>query len=302
MRPGVAEGRAAQVDRLFAEATAQTPGAAVGVVQDGVVVLAKGYGSADLEHGIGLGPGSRFYMASVSKQFTAMAALMLARETGMDLAAPVRETVPELPACAKDISLYHLLTHTSGLRDYFTLGALAGRSQETVYTEPLVLALLARQQGLNFRPGSAMLYSNSGYVLASIIIERVSGQRLDAFARQRIFAPLGMDASLFQHDHAALVVGKAFGYERRGDGWFASNSPLDVVGDGGMYSCVDDMLRWLQNLQAPRVGASELEQMQQPARLNGGGVFKSYGLGLALAEFHGLAAVGHSGGLRGYRT
>jgi CubicO group peptidase (beta-lactamase class C family) len=293
---------AARVDDLFSAATAQTPGAAVGVVRDGEVVLAKGYGSADLEHDIAITPRSRFYMASVSKQFTAMAALMAAEEQGIDLAAPVREIIPELPACAAEVSLYHLLTHTSGLRDYFTLGALAGLSPETPYTEHRVLKMLARQERLNFAPGEAILYSNSGYVLASILVERVSGQNLDAFARQRIFAPLGMDATRCQHDHTAIVPEKVFGYERRGETWGAANGLLDVVGDGGMYSSVQDMLLWLQNLQAPRIGAAQLERMRTPARLDGGREYKSYGMGLVLAEHRGHATVEHSGGLMGYRT
>src|SRR5580698_5657306 len=208
---------AGRVDDLFSAAPGPTPGAAVGVVRDGEVVLAEAYGSADLEHDIAITPRSRFYMASVSKQFTAMAALMAAEEQGIDLEAPVRDIIPELPPCAAEVSLYHLLTHTSGLRDYFTLGALAGLSPETPYTEHRVLKMLARQERLNFAPGEAILYSNSGYVLASILVERVSGQNLDAFARQRIFAPLGMDATRCQHDHTAIVPDKVFGYEWRGE-------------------------------------------------------------------------------------
>jgi CubicO group peptidase (beta-lactamase class C family) len=293
---------AGRVDDLFSTAPGPTPGAAVGVVRDGEVVLAKAYGSADLEHDIAITPRSRFYMASVSKQFTAMAALIAAEEQGIDLEAPVREIIPELPPCAAEASLYHLLTHTSGLRDYFTLGALAGLSPETPYTEHRVLRMLARQERLNFAPGEAILYSNSGYVLASILVERATGQNLDAFARQRIFAPLGMDATRFQHDHTAIVPDKVFGYERRGETWGAGNSLLDVVGDGGMYSSVQDMLLWLQNLQAPRVGAAQLKRMRAPARMNGGREYKGYGMGFFLAEHRGRATVEHSGGLMGYRT
>jgi len=293
---------AARVDDLFSAATAQTPGAAVGVVRDGEMVLARGYGSADLDHDIAITPRSRFYMASISKQFTAMAALMAAEELGIDLDAPVRTVIPELPACAAEVSLYHLLTHTSGLRDYFTLGALAGLSPETPYTEHRVLKMLARQERLNFAPGESALYSNSGYVLASILVHRATGQTLDAFARQRIFAPLGMDATRCQHDHTAIVPDKVISYERRGETWRAGSSLLDVVGDGGMYSSVQDMLLWLQNLQAPRVGAAQLKRMRAPARLNGGRNYRGYGMGLGLAAHRGHATVEHSGGLMGYRT
>lgn len=291
----------AAVDAIFSTFNGTTPGCGVGVEKNGVPVFAKGYGMADLEHAIPITPKSMFYMASVSKQFTALTVLMLAKENKLALTDSVRKYIPELPAYADKITLYHLLTHTSGVRDYFTLGALAGLPAETAYSDDLVLRMLARQKALNFEPGTSFLYSNSGYVLLSIVVKRVTGKPLDEVARSRIFAPLGMNQTLFQHDHTGLIRNKAFGYDQRGDTWHASNSSLDVVGDGGLYSSIDDMLHWTRNFDALAVAPDSVKAMQAPAMLANGKTVE-YGMGLAPGLYRGLKLIEHSGGLAGYRT
>jgi CubicO group peptidase (beta-lactamase class C family) len=240
-------------------------------------------------------------MGSVSKQFTAFTFLRLAKEHKIALTDSVRKYIPELPPYAERITLYQLLTHTSGLRDYFTLGMLSGLPQEdTTYSDDLVLRMLSRQQGLNFEPGTRFLYSNSGYVLLSIVVKRVTGRPLNEVARKLVFGPLGMTTTLFQHDHSALVENKAFGYDFR-DAWHAFNSVLDVVGDGGLYSSVDDMLRWMANFDSPRLDADSLITMQAPAKLTNGNTIQ-YGMGLYSGAYRGLKVVEHGGGLAGYRT
>jgi CubicO group peptidase (beta-lactamase class C family) len=181
-------------------------------------------------------------MASVSKEFTALSILLLERDGKLQLDDRVRTHIPELPEYTSGITIRQLLNHTSGLRDYLTMASLAGRPQDYVITERDVLDMLARQTKLNFEPGAEHLYSNSGYVLLSLIVQRVSGSRLNDFARDRIFTPLGMTSTRFQHDHASPIVNKAIGYQKRKESWFIANSMLDVVGDGGMYSSVADML------------------------------------------------------------
>jgi hypothetical protein len=178
---------------------------------------------------------------------------------------------------------------------------LAGLPYDTAYSDDLVLRMLSRQRGLNFEPGSSFLYSNSGYVLLSIIVKRVTGKPLDEVARSRVFAPLGMKQTLFQHDHTGLIRDKAFGYDQRSDTWHASNSRLDVVGDGGPYSSIDDMLRWTRNFDVPEVAADSIKAMQAPATLANGKTIE-YGMGLAPGLYRGLKVVEHSGGLAGYRT
>jgi hypothetical protein len=145
------------------------------------------------------------------------------------------------------------------------------------------------------------MYSNSGYVLLSLVVKRVTEKNLDEFAQSRIFGPLGMKATRFQHDHSALIPDKALGYQRVSDRWHVSNSMLDVVGDGGLYSSVTDMLRWASNFDDAKIGAQVLATMQTPGRL-GSGKEIEYGMGLTPAEYQGLRIVEHSGALGGYRT
>jgi hypothetical protein len=161
--------------------------------------------------------------------------------------------------------------------------------------------MLERQQGPNFEPGTQFLYSNSGYVLLSIIVKRVTGHPMNEVARADLFTPLGMTSTRFQHDHSALIANKAFGYDLRNDAWHASNSMLDVVGDGGLYSSLDDMFHWMANFDAPKVGSDELSEMEAPGKLASGKAIE-YGMGLEPSTYRGLKVVDHSGALAGYRT
>jgi CubicO group peptidase (beta-lactamase class C family)/imidazolonepropionase-like amidohydrolase len=231
-----AQGPEPSIDALFKDFSAEgTPGCAAGATRDGRTLFARGFGLADLEHRTALTAQSVFYMASVSKQFMALAILLLEQDGKLRLDDAVRRHVPELPEHAASITLRHLLQHTSGLRDYLTLTSLAGRPPDYVITEPIVLQTLSRQKRLNFEPGSEHLYSNSGYVLLSIVAQRVTGRRLDEWARERIFSPLGMQHTRFQHDHAAPIPGRANGYVRANEGWRVANSMLDAFA-GAFYS------------------------------------------------------------------
>jgi CubicO group peptidase (beta-lactamase class C family) len=238
----------------------------------------------------------------VSKQFQALAVLLLEQDGRLRLDDPVRRYVPELPAHAAAITLRQLLNHTGGLRDYLMLASLAGRPSDFVITERAVLEALARQRQLNFAPGSEHLYSNSGYVLLSLVVQRVSGQRLDDFARARIFTPLGMGQTRFQHDHTALVPGRANGHAREGGAWHLANSLLDVVGDGGLYTSVEDLLRWGAAFDHPAY-APLLRRMGTPDSLaDGRPIANGYGMGLSRSTHRGVTVVAHGGALAGYRT
>jgi CubicO group peptidase (beta-lactamase class C family) len=298
-----AQDQSQTIDTIFKDlATDHSPGCAIGVARGDAPLAAKAYGLADLEHKVRLTPQSVFYMASVSKQFMALSILLLERDGKLQLDDRVRTYLPELPEHAAGITVRQLLHHTSGLRDYLTLSGLAGNPADQVITERAVLNTLSRQTRLNFEPGTEHLYSNSGYVLLSIIVHRVSGRPLDEFARERIFTPLGMRSTRFQHDHAAPIPGRAIGYVRRGTTWWIANSLLDVVGDGGMYSTIDDMLRWAAAFERPEF-SSLLSRMQQPGTLkNGSAIGNGYGMGLAQGRYRGVPTVSHSGSLAGYRT
>ena len=300
-----ASGQAAPdpLDVIFKEyATDQAPGCAVGVSRNDNPLATKAYGLADIEHGVRLTPQSAFYTGSVSKQFTALSILLLERDGKLAVEDRVRTYVPELPEYAATVTIRHLLHHTSGLRDYLVLSSLAGNPPDHVITERAFLSMLSRQTRLNFEPGAEHLYSNSGYVLLSIIVNRVAGRPLDEFAKERIFTPLNMRSTRFQHNHAAPIPGRASGYIRQGELWRIANSLLDVVGDGGLYSTVEDLLRWATAFERPEF-APLLLRMQTPGTLDDGrAIANGYGMGLLRGAYRGLLTVSHSGGLAGYRA
>src|SRR5882672_7627732 len=214
----------------------------------------------------------------------------------------VRTYVPELPDYANEVTIRQLLHHTSGLRDYLDLFSLAGNPFDYVITERALLSMLARQKRLNFVAGTEHLYSNSGYVLLSIVVNRVAGRPINEFARERIFTPLGMYSTRFQHDHATPITGRATGYVRQNERWRNSNVLLDVVGDGGMYSTVGDMMRWATAFQRPEFAAL-LARMHIPGTLGDGRAIQNgYGMRLSQGTYRGLATVAHGGSFLGFRA
>jgi CubicO group peptidase (beta-lactamase class C family) len=268
------------------------------------VVFQKGYGSANLEHDVPITPGSIFHVASVSKQFTAAAVMLLERDGRLSLDDDVRLYVPELPDFGHRITIRHLLTHTSGLRDQWDLLFMArGRFEENRITEDDVLEITSRQRSLNFVPGTEYLYSNTGYTLAGTIVRRVSGQSLREFADERIFRPLGMEGTHFHDDYTMVVPGRAAGYAPRpAGGWRVSLPNYDTYGATSLFTTVGDLLRWEANFAAPVVGDAEmLRQMVTSATLVDGDT-TGYGLGISTDVYRGARLVGHGGADAGYRT
>ena len=188
------------------------PGCALAIIREGDIVYSRGYGMADLEHDIPISPQSVFYIGSVSKQFVTTALLLLVEEGKLSLEDDVRKYIPELPDYGHTISLRNLVHQTSGLRDNLTLWELSGRSMIDDIPEDEIFEMICRQQDLNFIPGEDYAYSNTSYFLMSIIIERFSGQRLRAFAEERIFEPLDMNNSQFNDDNRRILKNRAFGY------------------------------------------------------------------------------------------
>ena len=293
----------AQVDTIMAGwAKPDSPGCAVGVVRDGALALAKGYGQADLERGAPIGPASVFDIASTSKQFTAAVIALLAQEGKLSLDDDVWRFVPELPRYQATITIRHLLNHTSGLRDYTDLMALAGWQMEDFTTAGQALATIVRQKELNFPPGAQYLYSNSGFFLLSVIASRAGGKPFPDLARERIFEPLGMSSTHFHADHGLLVKNRAVGYASHGDGWAISMSDWEQTGDGSVLTTVEDLARWVRNFDDPKVGGTALvEELQRKGRLTTGEEI-DYAEGLRHVAYRGLATVGHSGSWAGYRS
>lgn len=295
---------AARVDSVFATWDhTNTPGCALGVSRGGVTILERGYGMANLEYGLAITPASIFHVASISKQFTAMAVLLLAQRGQLSLDDDVRKYIPELPSYGDRITLRHLLTHTSGLRDQWDLLGLAGWREDDLITEDDVLQIVIRQRGLNFRPGTQYLYSNTGFTLLAIIVKRVSGQTLRAFADSNIFQPLGMTHTHFHDDHTMLVPNRTSAYQPRASGgWKVSIPVFDTYGATSLFTTTGDLLRWEQNFADPKVGGPELVASMQVPTLLAGGDTSLYGFGLFMERFHGLRAVGHDGADAGYRA
>jgi CubicO group peptidase (beta-lactamase class C family) len=291
------------VDSIFAPyATSRSPGCAVGIVQKGSLVLNKAYGMADLEHDTPIGADTRFYIASISKQFTAMSVVLLAQDGRLSLDDPIQKWVPEVPSFGATITLKHLLHHTSGLRDYFTLLAVSGWPMDGPLNEQQFLALVRRQKSLNFSPGDEFLYSNTGYVLLSIVVKRASGKSLRDFAAERIFRPLGMTHTEFRDDHTSLIPHRALGYQPSGSTFRISQPEFDVVGDGGAYSTIEDLAKWDANFQSGRVGGKQaIALLQTPGTLNDGQTIP-YALAVTTGEFHGLKTYSHGGSYGGYRS
>jgi len=292
-----------QVDRLFSKWTDSTPGCAVGVATDGKAVLAKAYGMADLEHDVKNTPDTIFEAGSVSKQFTAAAMLLLAREGKLSLDDPVKKYVPELPQYEMPLTIRHMLNHTSGLRDWGSVAAISGWPRTTrVHTHAHVLDIVSRQKSLNFPSGTRWSYSNTGFNLAAVIVSRVSGMSFPDFTRTRIFEPLGMKDTSWRDDHTRVVKRRAVAYDETKDG-FHTDMPFEqVYGNGGLLTTVGDLLKWNENFTTPKVGdASFVAEQQQPGRFNDGRVH-DYALGLMVATYKGVRQVEHSGSTAGYRA
>ena len=290
-----------RVDALFNRFTSSTPGCAVGADVRGEPVIRAAYGSADLEHAVPITTDTIFEAGSVSKQFTAAAVVLLARAGRLSLDDPVRKYVPELPDFGAPLTIRHLLHHTSGLRDWGNLVALAGWPRTTrVHTHAHVLDVLSRQGTLNFPPGTRWSYTNSGYNLAAIIVSRVSGKSFAEFTKTMIFDPLGMKDTSWRDDYTRIVKRRAIAYTDR-QGTFTLNMPFEnVYGNGGLLTTVGDLLKWNTNFSAHIVGdAAFVDEMQQRATLPGGRTHE-YALGLYVDTYKGVREVDHSGATAGY--
>ncbi len=292
----------ADVDALFAHWGAQTPGCTVAVARDGRTVLDRAYGMADLEHGIANTPATRFEAGSVSKQFTAAAILMLAEQGRLSLADDVRRFVPELPDYGARITIDQLLNHTSGLRDWGSVAALAGWPRgEAAYTQADAVAIIARQRSLNYAPGDEYSYTNSGYNLLTLIVERAGGVTLADFTRARLFEPLGMTATQWRDDFRRIVPNRAIAYARSGEG-FAQAMPFeDAYGNGGLITTTGDLAIWNAALMASRLGPFVTAELERLGMLSDGRAI-TYARGLFIDRHRGLREISHGGATGGYRA
>lgn len=294
---------AEQMDAFLANYnTVDAPGLAIDVMKNGVSVYRKGYGMADLEHSIPITPNTVFHVASVSKQFTAFSILMLAKEGRLSLDDDVRQYIPELPVYAHPITIRDLAQHTSGLRDIDDLLRLSGVNADDAVTNAEALSIITRQTGLNFTPGTAFEYSNSGFIVLAEVVARVSGMPFSAFTTERIFKPLGMTSTRFVDGPGTVVASKAYSYGLRGDSYVKRPVNHTIVGSTGLNTTVEDLCKWAMNFTSPVVGDRALmDRMERSGKVTSGEPF-SYGLGLDRKDYRGQHLIYHGGGDAGYRS
>ncbi len=271
--PAHAQDVAGEVDRMFSWAAQSTPGCGVGVSRNGQVLVNRVYGMANLERGVALTPETPFDVGSVTKQFVAASILLLVEEGRISLSDDIRKHIPELPDYGHTVTIDHLLTHTSGVRDWTWIASV------TEYRDN-VLSVILRQRGLEFAPGEEWSYSNSGYELLREVVARVSGQPLAEFMRTRLFEPLGMRSTRYARD-VREVPNAALGYEKQGEEWKTDMRLGNARGGGGVFSTAGDLLVWNDALTHNRLGAFVSQKIQEPARLRNGRRL-SYARGLML--------------------
>jgi CubicO group peptidase (beta-lactamase class C family) len=295
-----------KVDKVFQKWNRpDSPGCALGVYKNGQVIYKRGYGTANLNDDVPITPATVFHVASMSKQFTAASILLLVQQGKLSLDDDIHKYIPELPDFGERITLRHLLHHTSGLRDQWSLLGLAGwRYSQDLITDDDVMSVLVRQKALNFKPGEKYMYSNTGFTLLAIVVKRVSGMTLREFTTKNIFEPLGMTHTHFRDDHEEVIKHDALGYEQDGkDQPFRMNlTNFDTAGATSLHTTVEDLQLWDENFYHPRVGGPVLiQQMLKRGKLNSGEQ-QDYASGLVVGTYKGLPTVDHGGADAGYRS
>ena len=292
-----------ELDAIFKSwSTTRMPGCAVGVAREGTPVLLRAWGMADLEQGVANTPETIFEGGSLAKQFTSAAVILLALDGKLSLDDDIRTYIPEIPDYGTPITVRHLMNHTSGLRDWGAVASIEGWGREDRrHTHAHVLEILARQSALNYTPGAEYSYTNSGYNLLAMIVDRVSGTPFAEFSQTRLFEPLGLEDTQWRDDPRRLVPGRSSAYSFRGDEVII-NRPIEYVhGNGGILTTVSDLLRWDEVVRTGGpLGERFVSEMHRQAVLNDGTTI-SYASGVQVEEYRGQRRVSHTGSTAGYR-
>jgi CubicO group peptidase (beta-lactamase class C family) len=284
-----------KIDRLFRDYQGDVPGAAVMAIRHGQPVLVKSYGLADYERHIPVTDSTNFRLASLTKQFTAMSIMILKERGKLDYTQTLCQIFPEFPAYGKDITIRNLLQHTSGLIDYENL---IPESAIVQVRDRDVLRMMMAQDSTDFIPGSAFRYSNSGYAVLAMVVEKVSGQSFAAFLKENIFLPLGMHNSVAFEEGISIIPNRAYGYNIEDDSVTFSDQSMTsaVLGDGGIYTSVNDLFKWDQALYSDKLVSKEtLDEAFTPA-LDG------YGFGWWIDSYKGYKRIRHYGSTCSFRT
>ncbi len=293
-----------KIDSIFSKwDSVNSPGCTVGIVRNDSLIFSKGYGMANLEYAIPNSATTIYHMASVSKQFTGYAIVLLAAKGKLHLDDDVRKHLSWFPDMKEKITIRHLLNHTSGIRDQWQLLAISGTRLDDVITQDHIVKILSQQQALNFRPGEKYSYSNSGYTMVAEIVKSVTGQTLRAFTDSAIFKPLGMNSTHFHDNYTEIEKNRSYSYDRIDSARF-SNSVLSYSNAGAtsLFTNIPDLSKWVMNFYNHKAGTQkEIDQLTEKGMLNNGKEL-TYALGIAVDKYKGWRQYAHSGGDAGYRT
>lgn len=292
-----------KVDQLFSTWNNATPGVVVAVQQGNKLIYNKAYGLADLEHNVPITTETIFESGSVAKQFTAMSILLLAAEGKLSLSDDIRKYVPEIPKYNTTITIQMLLNHTSGLKDWGSVGSLTGWPRTTrVYTQDLALQIMSKQKSTNYTPGTEYSYSNANYSLQVTIVERISGKSLAVFTEEKLFKPLGMTNTQWRDNFREVVANRAIAY-RKNKNVYEQLMPFeDIHGHGGLLTTTGDLLKWNALLETHAIGGDQVYDWRVKKGKLTNGKEISYAAGLFVDEFYGFDEISHSGATAGYRA
>jgi CubicO group peptidase (beta-lactamase class C family) len=280
---------------------ANGPGASVLVVKEGNIILRKGYGMANLELGVPMRPEMVFRIGSITKQFTAAGILMLVEEGRVSLKDEITKYIPEYPNRGTKIRLHHLLNHTSGIKSYDDLHQFQANLKKDFKPDEFIN--IFKNKSLEFKPGEQFKYSNSGYFLLGLVIEKVSGKTYEKFVKDRIFEPLGMKNSYYD-DFSRIISNRAAGYQKTKNGFINAEyfSQTWAYASGALLSTIDDLWTWTKELHSGQVISPKyLKLMLTPTKCKNGKV-KNYGYGFWLNPLFGEKRVDHNGGIFGFLT
>jgi CubicO group peptidase (beta-lactamase class C family) len=277
----------------------KSPGYAVMIIKDSEIIYLKNIGLADLASHKEINQSTAFYLASLSKQFTAMAIMILYERGELVYDDPISKYFPEFPDYGKEITIRNLLTHSSGLRDHYDV---VGVDIDSL-TNQDVWNVLKTQDSLQFKPGSKMQYSNSGYVLLAMLVERITAQPFSRFLTENIFAPLEMKNTLVYDERKPYIANRGIGYIRNDTGSFSSSDyTLSTTGAGGMYSTLEDLYKWDQALNSEKLVKNETFEDALSSFLTIDRNKTNYGFGWMSNEYEGIDYHYHTGSLKGFRN
>ncbi len=293
-----------KIDFIFTDYNnANSPGCALAILKDGKIIYEKGYGISNLEYNIPISPSSIFHVASVSKQFTAAAIIVLSLEGKLSLNDDIRKYLPEVPDFGHTITFNHLLHHTSGLSEQLELQTFAGWRNDDLISENDIMEMLARQKSLNFLPGDEENYCNTGYTLLGVAVKRISGVSLREYADSVFFKPLGMTNTHFHSDHSEITPNRTSAYQKDENGkWKISIPVFDFYGSTGLFTTVEDLAKWDENFYTKKVGGNNLINAMQVMGVLNNNMQQTYASGLYTETHNGYKTIMHSGSDAGYRS